>query len=616
MIENPFVVLAPEYITPEKFKEIFVKEHTWINALEIPKDCFINGVRGSGKSMLLNYLEFSHQLYYSGSLMNFLKKEREYKYIGIMVHGTLEKLETDRYELLIKNDFAKESLIQGLCMHDLIMAILHRIVSTFTDTKEMAGYMNNIKRKEVEQFCREELDRLDKRQVHRIDFNQQNKNTELLTSLANAFLKERENIEYYAYDKFQMKDNTYEGNFSSFPYLNSFLEKIKKLFDMADFSFYVLIDNGDEVRNTMQLCIDDLISQRQHMNVCFKVAVKKGIYWNKGDIELPHDFSQINIDEIYSTQHGVYYKRIQDIANRRLKSAGINVEIEKFLPESSDERKLLEKIKNELEIKYKDEYNKRFGEKPCEEHISESDYIRNRVSKYAQSELFRRLKKTEKSYAGFDNIVHLSSGIIRQFLDICSYMYDEEVKKKVDGKIIRIGLKTQRDVIRGYADGFIDELKDKHRALKREENYEEAKLYKGLYTLIEVLGKYYRKRLMNQGLREPRVFTFTLKDPDTDPEIEKILEIGVNGIGLTGNYFQTYWYSSKKGTGKYQGYAFNRRLCPRYRIDHTSFRGRIELSTADLRSAIEDRKIPKLVYDTEEERYVTLDDYTGGEQNG
>ena len=358
----------------------------------------------------------------------------------------------------------------------------------------------------------------------------------------------------------------------------------------------------------MQLCIDSLISQRQHKDVSFKIAVRKGVHWDKGDIQCPHDYSQITIDELYSTQPTLYYGRIREIVAKRLELADIGVTIVEFFPESPNEKLLLQQIKSELKEKYKKEYNDKYGNKTDDEYPSKSDYINNRVNKHAQAELFRRLKKTGKSYAGFDSIVHLSSGVIRQFLDISSYMFDEEVKRKGGENINQIRLKTQSDVIKKYADDFMDELERKYKGFEKEENVEEAKLYKNLYRLIETLGIYYKERLMNPKLKEPRVFTFTLKDPNENLEIEKILEIGVNE-----NYFQSYWYSSKIGLGKYRGYAFNRRLCPRYSIDHTSFRGRIELTTADLKRAIKAGKVPKSTFRDEKKEYVTLDLFSGGE---
>jgi hypothetical protein len=332
------------------------------------------------------------------------------------------------------------------------------------------------------------------------------------------------------------------------------------------------------------------IKQRVHRDINIKIALKKGKKWNWDEIQWPHDYSHIDIDELYSSQHTVYYKRILEIANKRLEIAGIDSDIITYLPESKSEKILLEKIQNELSNKYEIEYETK--SKVNTDLPTKSDYISNRVSKYAQAELFKQIKKTDKSYAGFYNIVNLSSGIIRQFLDLCSNMFDEEVKKKGEN-IQLINLETQRHIIKKYADDFIDELDNRYKSLENQGNIADALLYRNLFTLIESLGNYYKDRLMEPELKEPRVFTFTLKDPNTSEMVEKILELGVNE-----NYFQTYWYSTKTGIGKYKGYAFNRRLCPRYGIDHISFRGRVELSTNDLEVAIKTGKISKSIIKT------------------
>jgi len=615
-MKNTFVVYSPEDVTQEEFKEIFIKEYTWINALETPKDFFIFGTRGSGKSMLLNYLEFSHQLcYYNHDLMKFFHDpNRTNKYIGIMVHATDEQLaaHSERYKDLIENNFEEKPFVKTLCMHGLIMVFLYRILKTFTESKEMNKYVNSIDPAQVKKFCQKIWKSLDKRHVHKLDFELETKNTEMFDVLADRFIKERANLVYYINDKLQMKEITYDGNYSDFDFLLNFIIKIKDLLNLTGFSFYILIDNGDKIKKTMQLSIDSLIEKRKHKNVCFKVAIKKGTYWDYWGIEQPHDFSEIDIDELYSTQHTVYYSRIKEIANKRLELSGLNKDIESFLPESRTEKELLNKIKIELKEKYEQEYEESKDEFESK-GLSKADYINNRISKYAQAELFRRLKKTPKSYAGFNSIVHLSSGIIRQFLDLCSNMIEEKIKRKGDENITEINIKTQNDVIQKYADNFMDHLETKYKRLEIEGNKKEMLLYKGLYDLIEALGKYYRARLMNPKLKEPRVFTFTLKDPNKDEEVERILQIGVNGEGLTGCFFQSYWYSSKNGLGKYKGYAFNRRLCPRYRIDHISFRGRIELSTDDLKFAVKNGKMPESKLHVEEMQ-PTLDFFTGGKK--
>jgi hypothetical protein len=54
---NPFVVESPERLTPQQIVDLFVKEHTKLDTVKQRRHTFIWGSRGSGKSMMLRYLE-------------------------------------------------------------------------------------------------------------------------------------------------------------------------------------------------------------------------------------------------------------------------------------------------------------------------------------------------------------------------------------------------------------------------------------------------------------------------------------------------------------------------------------------------------------------------------
>jgi hypothetical protein len=310
-IENPFIVYSPEEITHSEFKEIFVKEFTWINALETPTDFFVYGARGSGKSMLLNYLEISHQIfYYNNNVLKFLEDDRRHKYIGIMVHIKRENLDTDLYELLIKNNFSEEAQIRELCLSDILATILYKILHSLTDkTSGLADFINSFDGDKVKSFCQMQLTKLDNRNIHNLNFDQFADNASLLDRLSEIFIDERKIIYYYVRDKFQIKSEVYNGNYISFDYFHKFIIQLKRILSLDDFSFYILLDNGDKTKRTVQLCINSLIAQREHRDICFKVAVDKSteIEWDKNSLAPPHDYKKIDIDELYSTQHTVYY---------------------------------------------------------------------------------------------------------------------------------------------------------------------------------------------------------------------------------------------------------------------------------------------------------------------
>jgi len=54
---NPFAVESPEKLTAEQLVQLFVSDYTDINTVKQRKHTFIWGSRGSGKSMMLRYLE-------------------------------------------------------------------------------------------------------------------------------------------------------------------------------------------------------------------------------------------------------------------------------------------------------------------------------------------------------------------------------------------------------------------------------------------------------------------------------------------------------------------------------------------------------------------------------
>lgn len=639
--ENPFIVYSPEDLTVEEFGKLFVLDRNWINALESHKGVFIFGSRGSGKSMLLNYLEINHQLYYfEQNLENFFTNENPKKYIGIMVHLTRNNLDTNDYELLKKtyNGLRIEDLVDKLCLHEIILVIIYRILKTFIDSVPLLNFISSIDRKRMTNFCKgilKEYYLVDEETIykgHLEELNEQDSNEKQINFLTYVFMRERELIHKFINKRLQLQNNiNFERTFKTFIFLHNFICKFKELIEKKQYSFYILMDNGDDAKETLQLNINKLVSQRKNRDICFKIAVKKGVKWDMDKFSAPHDYSIINIDELYSSERYVYYERIKEIANKRLKVARISGEIEQFLPESINEKEKLEQIKIKLRKTYEKEYSedeiklqtlleKKYKELKDPEITknqfikkrlidllpSKPEYVNNRVNKYAVAELFRSLYKTKKSYAGFKNIVHISSGIIRQFLEICARMYSEEVKNKGQANITEISLSTQNKVIMNYSNEFIDNLEEKIKIMRKSQQIVKTTYYNKLNKLIDSLGKYYKERLRSgEYLSEPRIFTFTLKDYMTsDQELMDILDLGVME-----NYFQFYWYSSKDGIGRKPGYPLNRRLCPRFGLDPTSFRGRIELKSEELIEAINTGRIPKYPNIDDIEDQMTLDEY-------
>ena len=97
---------------------------------------------------------------------------------------------------------------------------------------------------------------------------------------------------------------------------------------------------------------------------------------------------------------------IDDIVQRRLKKyLGIEVNSDSFFPQYKKQAEEIEKISNHLKEVHYD------PEKP----YAGSDAARRYAASEFLKDLIRRRSTTNYSYAGFDNLVAISSGIVHYY---------------------------------------------------------------------------------------------------------------------------------------------------------------------------------------------------------
>jgi hypothetical protein len=264
--------------------------------------------------------------------------------------------------------------------------------------------------------------------------------------------------------------------------------------------------------------------------------------------------------------------------------AGIHKDLEDYLPTDPEQDSLLAEIK----IATAEEWEK-VG-KPG----SQSDY----VHRYAVPRLFRELRDTKKrrNYAGFENIVHLSSGVARYFLEPCYLMVDSllsqgrktEVKEQIPPAV-------QQDVLYKYSEEFILDLEK----IRKDLDPKKDSVLDRLGILLNSLGRLFYENLTNVQSREARLFSFTVRG-DLSADAREVLDLAIRY-----RYFQLRTYSTKEGGGREKWYVLNRRLCPVYKLDPTGFGGRLSLQSAHLDLAMR-----------ETEKFVTLRMKRGDDMQG
>lgn len=187
-------------------------------------------------------------------------------------------------------------------------------------------------------------------------------------------------------------------------------------------------------------------------------------------------------------------------------------------------------------------------------------------------------QKSNYSYSGFQQLVHISSGIVRHFLDPLSKMYEEQKNKSDHITIIEPSI--QNSVIRNESDEFFTkQFEDLEKDIE-ENDLSNGKIQK-LKNLITALGENFHDILLSD-LSERRVFSFSISDDyKIDDEIKTILKLGIE-YGLI--------YESKIGrknsSGRTELYILTRLLAPHFTLDPNGFSGYQTITTHWIKEAM------------------------------
>ncbi len=587
--ENVFQHFYPDQqLSPKNIVDLFVKEYTEYNALTAYTHTFVFGSRGSGKTMLFKFLEPACQVIEYGSLEKFFNQPDSF--IGICIgYNTGDYTKTEFCKLLADKEVPL-NVSKRIIMHYFIMDIADWTLNTI---------LGQLKQKIISDKEKEAVSKvisaLDKKKIYD-DIPEKERNLKTLKGI----MKKEKNKTLSSIQDYQSNYGTpsnrlkYTGNFTdpscqSGSFLYTFFDELRKLIGVADTPFFLLFDEVTEIEGIEpiikfhQQIINTFISQRVQNLVCTKVSACHESYSTDVDIngraiEEIHDYYVVNLDSLYTNNQENYYRRIKQIANRRLEIAQWKVNnIVEFLPENLTE---INKMKKAIQYTA-DEYDKL----PEDKKIGSKQ---NYINKYARARFFQKfLEKTEYGYTGFDNLVHFSSGITRAFLDACFHMVIEYRQKdsEISNRDIEfIPFEMQKNAVKFYSNSFIDtEILQPIR--RRATESEERKLLEELFNLIEALGQAFKIRLDNKNSRYPRIISFSVKETLRDSRLERILHKALREC-----FFHKKWYRGKSGYEMLECFILNKRLCPRYKLDLSGFQGRIEISQEHLFLALDNPK--------------------------
>lgn len=561
-MNNPFSVITPENITSDEIKNMFVENVDFSN-LEKNGHTFIHGHRGCGKSMSLQVLRTKHYMAYRN-----IQSIKEVPFICMYIpikKSVLANIELDR----LKNDILEKYFSEH-------MLSLHFAINICKDLVEL------LKEEKIDINITEIKVFLKKLELIGFDIGDIGKNEKIIENVLMLFEDQwsKDNIVRRKISLVRNPDDIVEPEV--FTTYHDFLQPLIKLIRNLDVTgkfkknIYLLVDDADNLPLIFTKTLNEWILYRDTDNFSLKIStqLKYKTYRtiSNNRIEKPHDYSEIIFSYVVSSAKKKEYKNlIKQIVEKRLAIIDIDINVEDFLEEKGEQKEKIELIKQDYIEKWEKGEGRGHGKYDDANRYARPDYIKSLGGNSKQ--------KSNYSYSGFAQLVHISSGIVRHFLEPVSKMYEEQKNKTPNVSCIDPSI--QNSVIRNESDEFFTK---QFEDIEKEVAVGENKLYdekiKKLKNFITALGENFHDILLSD-LSERRVFSFSITDDyKVDEEIKSVLQLGIE-YGLL--------YESKIGrknsSGRTELYILTRLLAPHFTLDPNGFSGYQTLTTKWIREA-------------------------------
>lgn len=563
--QNPFKITTPEDLSAEEAVSLFVDVFSDFYQITDPGHVIMKGPRGVGKSMMLRYLEPDCQCLASQ------KSLKELPYIAVYI-----PLKNTNFALAELKQFEGKHAYTLLNEHIMIVHCLIKVFEIFKNKQlnkdvelaKLQDFYNNVFVPiiGISTMC-ESFDTVEQLINH-------------ITDVLNGMY--RDVMRYIKRSAFTNTVEPYMGEL--FDYINYFvplIEGLGKSFSEGSTTFYLMMDDAHYLSDSQTRILNSWIASRTSRKVSIKVSTQynyKNYYTINGTtIDTPHDYVELDMATVYTEGNknakATYYGRISDIVQKRLRLYGIQTEVRNFFPVDVEQEKAIENIGAMYIARYDKGEGRGYNRTDDARRYARPDYIKSLggVSKSTHS----------YSYAGFDQLVNISSGVVRYFLQQAHSMYaKQQALVEQDVMIDCISASIQNDVVRERANQVLFTDLESYSKEGHDEAYPKEDIDK-LANLIQGLGGLFRAVLISEK-SERRVFSIAISDKPSE-EVLRILDIGIQ-LG----YFHksTIGRKNSGGIGRTKLYVLNRILAPIWTLDPNGFAGYLFVKNRVLEDAI------------------------------
>lgn len=557
---NPFVFGAANDFSPDEVLEYYIEDFNYSRFLNSTRNVFILGERGSGKTMTLLYHKLATQR---------RKAEQEGEHcsldhVGVYIPCNTPLMHRTEHELL--NAFRAEVLSE----HFFVLGIVHWLAKTLDENADLidearTGSLGEelgdaIGRdipggkpfpKQVLAFARQEIFDT-QRAINRAD-----------------------------------SDGFYSQALSFSTLMMPLLELLRQIPAFSDSHFLLMVDDAHDLNEHQIRVLNSWIAFRDHPAFSFKVATVKvdrpTLLTSTGGFILEgHDFTVVDMEKPVQNEQSEFGRLAARIVGRRLERIGCTKGPDEFFPVHESVKKGLAEAKEAARAEALEKY-------PGGTATQISDY----VYKYHRAIYFRRPERANLPvYSGFETIVYLSTGVVRNLLEPCYWMYEKALSSSGETEQDAVILKgvspvIQDETIKRQSGKAWDLLRDGLDKVVVGCSDEDARQ---LHRLFEQLAQLFRERLRGSG-SEPRATSFSISGREHGKafkELERLLKIARRATLL----YIREGAAKDYGSREYY-YVPNRILWPVRGLDPQGQHARVSLAAVRLLAAARGEKTLK-----------------------
>jgi hypothetical protein len=592
---NPFTVFSPEGLAAEEVVELFVENSPGADSIQSAGHSMLVGPRGAGKSMMLRYMEPDCQrlVHANGGEPS---KLCDLPYYAAYV--TVRETELSIPSIgLIEKSHSNIPLNEHLLVLTISLSMLGR-------AHRNGHYDEQIKIGAVSSRLNEI------KSMHAVvptdEIYPEDTEEVVLEKMTKWLTAEHEYaMDYFGRLLINGASVSFDRKLFRFAgFLSPMVAVLKDFPSMPSTgSFYLCVDDADRLTETQTKILNSWLARRNsefNLKVSYEMFGYKTFYTTSDTrIEAPHDYQELRISDVYTSNKKTNYRdRMRSMINRRLMRADITrtkfkiPDVDDFFPEDHHQKIQIDRIKQQKKREIESQGTGRSSR-------TRDDLYRYVLPDYISSLGGGKRSRSTYKYSGFDQLVDISSGVPRYFLEAAQKMYDRQVVRSGTKAAIReISAEVQDSVVRDLASElYMDELEK----LKMDPKSSAAPdVALRLNNLVGSLGALFEKIMNDPHASERRVFSFALSDyPDT--QVEEVLRLGLKYAFLSRSSI-----GRKEGFGRTEKYVLSRRFAPYWNLDPSGFSAYKFLTNAEIKLMMESPNQYRLQLRRENVRYDEL----------